>query len=188
MNIRPKTKRRLIILALGVMVLIAAGVAVYLRYLQMHNARLAQYRSAAMSGYASGDYAAALPWFDKYLTLSKTAERGAGKVDAEALFAYGKSRAAIELPGARHLWEAKNVFERYLMLKPGDEQAELMLLDIYPRLNHNQEAVTLADDRLARRPDDVAALKAKAKALIQKGLQQDPKLFAEAQKVGEKLN
>ena len=135
MRIRPKTKRRLIVLALGVLVLIGGAVGVYLRFLQKQNAKIAASRAAAMSAYAAGDYAAALPHFDRYLTLSKTAERGAAGADTEALFAYGKSRASIELPNQRHLWEAKNVFERYLMLKPGDGPAERMLLEIYPRLD-----------------------------------------------------
>ena len=101
MNIRPKTKRRVIVLAVGALVLVGAGVGVYARYVQQHNARVAEYRAAAMRSYTAGDYAAALPDFDKYLTLSKTAEREASGVDAEALFAYGKSRASVELPGGR---------------------------------------------------------------------------------------
>ena len=141
-----------------------------------------------MKAYAAGDYAAALKDFSKYLDETRAADWKPGQADTEALFAYGKSRASVELAGARHLWEAKTVFEHYLRLKPADEQAETMLLDIYPRLNHNAEAVTLADDVLARRPNDVPALKARTKALIQRGLQQDAKFFTEALATGEKLN
>src|SRR5688572_11490836 len=110
MSLRSKTKRRLFIVAAALLVVVGAGVAVYLRYLQKHNATVAGYRARAMSLYAAGEYDAALNQFNRYLTLSKTAEKPAGKADTEALFAYGKSRAAIETPANRHLWEAKNVF------------------------------------------------------------------------------
>ena len=189
MNIRPKTKRRLVILAVGLLVLVGAGFGVYFKYVQQRNLRIANERAAAMKAYAAGDYAGALKDFSKYLDDTRAADWKPGQADTEALFAYGKSRASVELAGGRHLLEAKNIFEHYLRLKPADEPAETMLLDIYPRLNLNPEAVTLADDVLARRPDNVPALKAKTKALIQRGLQKkDPKDFADAIAAGEKLN
>src|SRR4051794_21229875 len=123
MNIRPKTKRRLIILAVGVLVLVGAGFGVYLRYVQQRNVRIAAERAAAMKAYGAGDYAAALKDFSKYLDETRAADWKPGQADTEALFAYGKSRASVELAGARHLWEAKNVFEHYLRLKPADEAA-----------------------------------------------------------------
>ena len=188
MSIRAKTKRRLIVVAVGLLLVFGAGLGVYLRYLQKFDAAVAAHRKNAMAAYAAGDYAGALPHFDKYLTLSKTAERPAGKADTEALLAYGKSRAAIETPSNRHLWEAKNVFERYLALRPGDSEAQGMLLDIYPKLNHNQEAIGLADEVLSRDPNDTRALRSKTRALIQKGLLQEPKAFGDALAVAEKLN
>lgn len=188
MSIRPKTKRRLIILGLAAVLVFGAGLAVYLRYLQKRGADLTASRAAAMSAYAAGDYAAALPHFSKYLAESKTADLPRGKADAEALFAYGKSRSHVERGDNRHLWEAKGIFERYLALMPGDAEAERMLLEIYPKLNMNAEAVTKADGVLARAPGDVYALKAKTRALIQKGMQQDAKSLADAVAAGERLN
>ena len=158
MPLRSKTKRRLSILGLVAVLLIGAGVAVYLRYLQKRNADLATWRAAAMASYAAGDYAAALPNFGKYLAESKTAEQPRGKADTDALFAYGKSRVSVERGDNRHLWEAKGIFERYLMLKPGDLEAEHLLLDIYPKLSMNAEAITRADEVLAKDPNDVRAL------------------------------
>src|SRR5207247_2129895 len=86
----------------------------------------------------------------KYLDETRAADWKPGRADTDALYAYGKSRASIELPGLRHLWEAKTVFEHYLRLKPGGEPAETILLEIYPHLYHNQEAVSLAEDVIAR--------------------------------------
>jgi Tfp pilus assembly protein PilF len=189
MPIRPKTKRRVMILGLVALLIVGAGAAVYFRYVQKRNAELAAWRSAAMAAYAAGDYAAALPHFAKYHTEARTGQLPRDRVDLEALFAYARSRASVEMqPGSRHLSEARQLIERYLALKPGDEEAERMLLDIYPRLNMNQEAVNTADGVLARRPDDVRALKSKTKALIQKGMQQDPRSLAEAVATGDRLN
>lgn len=188
MNIRPKTKRRLIILAIGLLVVVGAGVAVYGRYVQQRNTRIAGQRAAAMKAYAAGDYSTALKHFSKYLDETRASEWKPGTGDPEALFAYGKSRASVELVGARHLLEARNIFEHYLRLRPADEQAERMLLDIYPRLDQNNEAIVLADDVLSRRPGDLYALKAKIKALIQHGYRKDAKAFDEAIAVGEQLS
>ena len=188
MPIRAKTKRRLSILGLAFVLSVAAGAGVYFRYVQKRNAEMAGARRAAMSAYAVGDYAAALPHFAKYHTEAKTGQRGRDDVDLEALFAYAKSRASVELGNARHLVQAKDLFERYLAIKPEDAQAEQMLLDIYPKLGMNGEAIGKADDVLVRRPGDVHALKAKTRALIQKGIQQDAKAFAQAVASGERLN
>ena len=188
MPMRTKTKRRLLILGVAFALLVGAGATVYFRYVQKRAGEMAAWRSAAMSAYEAGDYAAALPHFARYHTEAKTGQQPREKVDLEALFAYAKSRASVELqPGSRHLVEARGLLERYLALKPGDAEAERMLLDIYPRLNMNQEAVNRADDVLSRRPDDVAALKAKTRALIQKGIQQDPKALADAVASGTRL-
>src|SRR3954470_16896890 len=142
MAIRPKTKRRVLILGLVALLVVGAGAGVYFRYVQKRNAELAAWRSAAMSAYAAGDYAAALPQFAKYHTEARTGQLSRDQVDLEALFAYAKSRASVEMqPGNRHLVEARGLFERYLALKPGDLEAEHVLLDIYPRLNMNGEAI-----------------------------------------------
>jgi hypothetical protein len=101
MNIRPKTKRRLIILAVGLLVLVGAGFGVYLRYVQQRNVRIAAERAAAMKAYAAGDYAGALKDFSKYLDETRAADWKPGQADTEALFAYGKSRASVELAGLR---------------------------------------------------------------------------------------
>lgn len=188
MPIRPKTKRRLSILGLAFVLIVAAGAGVYFRYVQKRNAEMAGWRQAAMSAYLAGDYAAALPHFSRYHAEAKTGQRGRDDVDLEALFAYAKSRSSVERPNARHLVEAKDLFERYLAMRPEDAEAERMLLDIYPKLGMNGEAIGKADDVLARRPDDVYALKAKTRALIQKGIQQDAKALAQAIVSGERLN
>ena len=100
-------------------------------------ARIARAREDAMAAYARGDYAAALPSFSTYLSESKTAEKGPDVADVEALLAYGKSRQAVPMPRARHITESINVFERYLELRPGDLDAQHLLLELYPKGKYN---------------------------------------------------
>src|SRR4051812_48639898 len=110
MNLRPKMKRRLVIL-LGVLfssASIAFGIYAHAQY--KIGKRIDEERAAAMAAYRAGDYAGALPHFNFYLDKTKTQEKGPGKADTEALFAYGKSRMNVPLAKGQHLTEAKNIF------------------------------------------------------------------------------
>jgi tetratricopeptide (TPR) repeat protein len=127
-------------------------------------AKIAKARESAMVAYGKGDYVTALPFFSEYLTESKTAEKAPGTADVEALFAYGKSRLAIPLPKGEHLRQAKQIFERYLQLKPGDREAQHLLLELYPRMRYNEEALNLAAAVLEKDPKDVVALRARVTA------------------------
>ena len=113
---------------------------------------------------ANADIASALPHFNAYLTASKTAEKAPGEADAEALLAYGKSRKSVALPRGRHLLESIKIFQRYLELKPGDRDAQHLLLELYPRVRYNEEALNLANTVLMSDPKDVPALRAKVVA------------------------
>src|SRR4051812_42293509 len=114
MYIRPKTKRRLVILGGAfalICILIFGGYLVHARWglggggfalicipicggslvpPRRARAELAKSRNAALTAYAAGDYAAALPHFSVYLSNSKTVNRTPGEADTEALLAYAK--------------------------------------------------------------------------------------------------
>jgi tetratricopeptide (TPR) repeat protein len=164
MHLRPKTTRRLLILGGILCGLAAIAVTVWIVSSRKTAARIAKAREGAMTAYAKGDYVAALPLFAEYLTDTRTAEKAPGKADVEALLAYGKSRLAIPMPKGEHLRQAKQAFERYLQLKPGDRDAQHLLLELYPRIHYNEEALALADTVLASDPKDVPALRAKVGA------------------------
>ena len=163
MNMRPKTKRRLIILCIGMLV-VTAGVAVFIviRNRQMAQ-QLVEYRQQGLAAFKAGDYSDALQLLSKYNGKRKN------NPDPETLLAFGKVRSRIELPDGRHLFEAVDYFRRYLDLRPGDPEVEHLLLDLYPKVNYNVEAVVLADAVLAKAPADTTALKAKAIALVRQG-------------------
>lgn len=165
MYLRPKTARRLLIIAA---VLLAFGVLAGTMWgvsARRSAERIAKARADAMAAFHRGDYAAALPHFSTYLTESKTYEKGPAEADVEALLAYGKSRRAIPMKNDRHVIEAINVFERYRDLRPDDREAHHQLLELYPRAKYNEEALQLAEAVLASDPADAHALRASARAL-----------------------
>ena len=165
MYLRPKTTRRLLIIAA---VLLAFGVLAGTMWgvsARRSAERIAKARADAMAAFQRGDYAAALPHFSTYLTESKTHEKPAAEADVEALFAYGKSRRAVPMKNDRHVIEAINIFENYRNLRPDDREVQHQLLELYPRVKYNEEALTLADKVLAADPTDAYALRASVKAL-----------------------
>ncbi len=164
MRIRPKTARRVLILAAGfcvVAVLIAGVSLLNIRHMRRSTAAL---RAEAMAAYAGGNYEKAVTQLGQYFDRSKAQES-----DPDALFAYGKSRISVELPRLGHVYEGIQFFQLYLQVaKPPNPQiteAKKLLLGLYVQAEYNQEAVKLADEILASKPDDVSVLTAKIKAL-----------------------
>ncbi len=184
MNIRPKTMRRLavlLVLLLAIAGLLFGGYLVSKRRMAV---KIEEERQAAMDAYRKSDFNGALPHFDYYLTKTKLAEKQGAEVDeqaAEALFAYGESRRNIEMPNGRHIFEAVKVFETYQRMCPDDLRAKHALLELYPRIRYEAEAIKLADDVLARDPADIAALRSKVRALV--GQQKREEALAISQKL-----
>src|SRR5687768_112251 len=175
MNIRPKTLRRLAIL-LGILLLIGGGVYLALQRRTRNNAAmLTQKRAAGMELYDAGEYSEALPVLGYYLNKKEVEHKKRGEVDAEtldALLAYGKCRYAVATRDGQHVTEATKIFQRYLELKgdvagddPRTAEAQHALLKLYDQTGYQKEVVQLADEMIARRPDDADALWAKAQAL-----------------------
>ncbi|MDB5289202.1 MAG: prsT, partial [Phycisphaerales bacterium] len=160
MHIRPKTLRRLLVLFVGLLIVVGAGALMYLTRQRSDAAVVAELRSQAMATYKSGDYAKAVTEIGEYLHKAKAQDN-----DPEALFAYGKSRISVEMPRSRHLFEGVQIFQHYLEIKPGDDKAQHLLLDLYAKLQYNTEAVRLADELLARNARDTEAMKSKVIAL-----------------------
>ncbi len=176
MNMRPKTVRRLMVLIGGFVLLVGLGVGfVFFRWHQLDR-RMQLTRSQGMAAFEQGDYPVALETLSKYLGVPKN------QTDADALFAYAKSRSRVETSDHREIPESVNLFQRYLALKPDDLEAQRLLLDLLPQMGRNKDASDLADKILAKHPDDAQALRAKASALLR--LRQ----YKEALAVAEKLN
>jgi tetratricopeptide (TPR) repeat protein len=158
MNLRPKTKRRLLMLltasAVGASV---ASVGVVIQLHRYENHRLS-FRATAMAAYQRGDYRTAADFFAEYL--------GNDRMDSPAIYDYAVCRSKLPRPDLSHLIEAKALFNRYLELNPGDIDAEHQLLDIYQKLRYSAETTELSDQLLKTNPDDVAALSARLGQLV----------------------
>jgi Flp pilus assembly protein TadD len=161
MHLRPKTVRRLMIL--GLVFVMLSGVVGTIWAVNRTKAanRVSKAREDAMAAFEKGDYAAALPHFSTYLTGVKSNEKIPGDTELEAILAFGKSRQAVPMPRGRHLVESIQTFERYLQFKPGVREVQHLLLELYPKVKYNEEALNLATQVLEADPEDVAALRAK---------------------------
>jgi predicted Zn-dependent protease len=158
MNLRPKTKRRLVVLLSGAAFCTAAVMALIAIQLHRHEMIRRGFRDKAMSLYGKGDYVGAMIGFKKYLSQSSG--------DAPAIYAYAVSRSEVPEPDLKHLVEAKSIFSRYLEINPSDARAQHRLLAIYRKIRYDAEALALANTLLDRNPDDVEALQAKLQAMI----------------------
>src|SRR5580693_4451598 len=98
MHIRPKTKRRLLVL-FGV-ILLAVGAVVWAALATRHRDAVANktLRAQAMAAYHAGDYANAVTLLQDY--RDKTAGQDA---DVEVEFAFGQTCASfVQLPARQH--------------------------------------------------------------------------------------
>src|SRR5580704_13538997 len=99
MNIRPKTKRRLLILLALSMLAVAGLAAIMIVHGHRDAVAFRRLHDQAMEAYKAGDYPNAVSLLQDY--LSKTTEP-----DPDAVFAFAKSRSRVPLPQGRHLTES----------------------------------------------------------------------------------
>jgi tetratricopeptide (TPR) repeat protein len=164
MYIRPKTKRRLLILGgVALFVGIAVGAMAHSRGKNLTRQAAAS-RATGLERYHAADYAAAAKALGVYIEKSGTAVPGNASPDLEALFAYGRSRQLVPFSpnNNQHLVEASRIYETYLTFKPDDPAVLHTLLGVYHGIGYQKEAMRVADDLLALRADDVEAMWVKA--------------------------
>ena len=161
MSFRPKTKRRLTLLAgagLAATALAVTGAAVQLH---RHEAARLSIRADGMAAFNRGDYRRTLVELQKYLSDDRA--------DAEAIYALAVAHTHLPEPEQGHLIKARGLLVRYLESRPNDVPAQHLLLDIYQRLQFRYETNELADALLDRDPADTAALSAKWQDLYHQG-------------------
>ncbi len=160
MSIRAKTKRRVVILLVGIISVAAIATGgLYWRLQSLQKTNLSN-RALGLEAYAKKKYPEALKGLSLYLGKARDTLG-----DLDARFAYAKSRATVETPDGRYLVEAKDAFQSYLQQDPNNVQAQRELLDLFKKLNYDPESVDLADKLLERFPNDLQALKRKAEVL-----------------------
>src|SRR5688500_2975506 len=157
MNVHPKTVRRVIILIVGAGLLAAAVMAVVIVRQRQITSRYMASRADGIAAVERGDYAAALESLRPYVTKYTP--------DAGALLAYATAPSPLEELTGMHLSDGVQAFRTVLALEPDNVAAQHALLELFPRIGYNREAIELADTILAREPRNVNALRAKAVAL-----------------------
>ncbi|MCS7033206.1 MAG: hypothetical protein NZ561_04320, partial [Phycisphaerae bacterium] len=168
MNLRPKTVRRLLYVAVVFAAVIAVGFGVRAYQDRQRHKRILADRAAGLAAFQRGDYPSALA----LLRGSVRTDSG----DFPGLLALATARARVELPGGRHIPEAIRLFEVLRSARPGSGGAPAdaatapavvnPLLDLYTRAGYSTEALKLSDAVLAVRPNDPAALRARSIALF----------------------
>ncbi len=174
MNIRPKTIRRLLIIFLVCVALVAGGAVIVNHNNRVKEQAITTAGAEGMKAFKEGDYATALNKLGVYVAKHKD--------DADALYAYAISRAHVEQISGRHISEAIMLLDQYRALKPNNPEANHELLDLYAQADRRIEATRLADEILAQDPKDQKALTAKARALMRGGD------YDAAMKVAQTLN
>jgi tetratricopeptide (TPR) repeat protein len=151
MMIRPKTKRRvLILLASTAAVSGAIGVFVFERTRAI-NAQIAQARVDGIAAFNGGDYPAVLKKLGFYNTKRKE--------DPETTLDYAIALTKVPTIDGGNITEAIQAFRRYRSLKPSDIDAEHLLLKTYEQsASYAGPAISLADEILASNPNDLDAL------------------------------
>ena len=97
MIVRPKTKRRLVILVAAVALVGVAGSIFYVVRVRQIEAKLVQSRDTGLAALEAGEYHVALHNVGVYV-------RRHGK-DVPSLYAYAQAREKVPLPGNKHLLE-----------------------------------------------------------------------------------
>lgn len=180
MNIRPKTMRRVGILLAVVVVL--SGIVFAAMWLgdQAKARDMEERRAAGLRLFHAGEYEKSMLALSDFITYTNQHQIK----DAEALFAYSKSRSRVEESNGRHLLEGMEGMRQVLRIQPDHDEARRLLLELYshPRVLYNAEAVGLADEILRDHPDDPDVLRHKGLAL------QRMRKYDEALEVGRRLN
>ena len=156
MSLRPKTRRRLLLLSWAASRSLPAGGAYAIVELRI-NARLIAGRAEGMEASEGGDYETALHKVGAYLQRHPD--------DVETLFVYSQCRLEVEDADGKYVKQAIAGFRQLLSLRPDHDGARHKLLDIFVRTGLNSEALDAADLLLTHDPKDLEALKAKASAL-----------------------
>lgn len=179
MRLKPKTVRRLTVLALGLLVVgLAAGGVLGLGRWQTGRL-IARHRQEGLAAVDAGDHLTAVQRLGWYLNRRPK--------DAEALRAYAAARQEVEEPDGSHLPGAIRALERYLSLVPDDSDEAQELVRLYLQAGYFPEARDLAHrlrpaslDRTG--PEHAPLLRAEAQARL--ALNE----IAEAGAIADRLN
>jgi Tfp pilus assembly protein PilF len=160
MTIRPKTKRRVLILLTGLLVFSGAIAWLYAYRMRVAESKLQLDKQVGMAAYRSGDYQTAIDKLAEY--ISHEQQRDQGQLDPEALLAFANSRAKVPTKNSDdYIVLAIANLRQYCSLVPENTQERDHLLEMEaPSPAYEPDALARANDLLKHNPDDLVALKA----------------------------
>ena len=163
MSLRPKTARRLLLVA--ILLVLGAGSAFgFFVVRRWQNDRMdAVHRAEGLTAADEDRHVDALTSLRRYLQRHQR--------DPEAILAYARSRVHVEDRDGNHLRDAIDKYERLLDLTPDDDLARSELLDLYLRVGYWKEAAESAQRLRPRElsqttPRDIPVLIKEATALL----------------------
>ena len=161
MTIRPKTKRRLLILLTGAALLSVTMAWLYSYRIAIAERKLIQDKQVGIDAYRNGDYQTAIDKLTEYINHEQ--KRDPQEMDPQALLAFANARAKIPTQNEDYIVTAVTTLRRYCILVPNDVQAREQLVEMEaPYSSYTPDALSRASDLLRTNPDDLPALKAVA--------------------------
>src|SRR5271163_4377371 len=105
MSIRPKTKRRMVILALVGALVLAAGAGLYRWRIHQANLKIDAIKDEGMAAFHAGDYPTAIEKLSVYVTKRKS--------DPDALMAFAIARSKVPTLDDGYIVQAVSIAHRY---------------------------------------------------------------------------
>lgn len=164
MAIRPKTRRRLVLL-LGIAAIVAVLLAGFVAVRRASIARQQQQqRAAGIEAARDGRHIEALSHLDR--AIRDRPDRA--NDDAELLWWFAQAQQAVpaEDGSSQHLRRAVIALKRVHEMDPENQEAARQLLGLYVALRQGSEALAMADTLLATDPDNAELLHDRALALV----------------------
>src|ERR1700722_12771484 len=121
MTIRPKTKRRVLILLTGATIFCGGAAWLYSYRIAIAERRLQADKQVGLDAYRAGDYQTALDKLTEYINHEE--KREPGEMDPQALLAFANARAKIPTKNEDYIVTAVTTLRRYCILVPDDVQA-----------------------------------------------------------------
>jgi tetratricopeptide (TPR) repeat protein len=159
MTIRPKTKRRVLIL-ITVLAISSAGLAwLYSYRMGIAEGKLERDKQLGMAAYRNGDYPTAVDKLSEYINHEQ--KRTNSQLDPEALLAFANARAQVPTKNEDYVVLAIRALQWYCTLVPENAQAKDQLLEMEAtHANFGPDVLARANDILRSNPNDLVALKA----------------------------
>ena len=145
MSIRPKTKRRLLII-LSVVAILGGGMFWAQQTRQRAEAAAREgLRTTGIAAHDRGDCSLALTQLSDYLSAVKVDQHEPGDAELDALFAFADARRQLRTDDpSKYLVEARDLLERYARLRPSDDKARRLMLELNARTGRHRDTIETA--------------------------------------------